>query len=241
MSTYEDYWKQLDAPTVASVPLTPKESQYQFLNSNTDKLNLSPDEEYKMGWGPDAMSEDWINQKAKAIQKNINDSSSIAVLRKGMEQAATPSPVADAAQAAAKTGNGVDGVSQSGHSGTGAVSGNIFSNMTPAEQAKWYSENPTAGKFSKLAADLFGATSLGGLQKRFQPNFVRDQYAIFEGRDPTIKEGILDARDAMASRGESPQPNNSMSVADQYASYGQGRVPQSPASDDSNDNGSYST
>lgn len=199
MSTFEDFWNQLE-PVPATAPLSHKEAQFQLLDNNTDKLNLSPDEEYRMGWGPDAMSEDWINQKAKAIQKNINDSSSIAVLRKGMEQAATPSPVADAAQAAAKTGNSVDGVSQSGSHRFDGQDRTQWSAMTPAEQAKWYSENPTMAKITQLGQDAFGMTGIGKLQAKLVPDFVANQRAVARGVDPAIDNGVTDARDAMVKR-----------------------------------------
>jgi len=61
-----------------------KADLYNYLNTNRDKLNLTPEEEYKFNWGSEAVSDDWITQKAKSIQQEIEDSNSTAILRRGL-------------------------------------------------------------------------------------------------------------------------------------------------------------
>ncbi len=61
-----------------------KADLYNYLNTNRDRLNLTPEEEYKFNWGSEAVSDDWITQKAKSIQQEIEDSNSTAILRRGL-------------------------------------------------------------------------------------------------------------------------------------------------------------
>lgn len=180
MSTFENFWNQLDAP-VEAPPLSRKEAQYRMLDSNKDKLNLSPDEEYKMGWGADALTEDWIANKAKDIQKNIDESSSVAVLRKGAEkraqdEAAADGPMAKAASAlsgvAARPGG--NGGPQTDHNPSWTALGDVG-------QANYYANNPTMAAITQLGQAGFGLTNLGKLQAKYAPDFVRQQEAIARG------------------------------------------------------------
>lgn len=180
MSTFENFWNQLDAPAAPTEPLSRKESQFQLLDKNTDKLNLSPDEEYKMGWGADALPEDWIDKKAKEIQKNIDESSSVAVLRKGAEQRAQ----AEAADGPmAKAASALTGVAAStgGNGGPRTDHNPNWTSMSDADKAGYYADNPTMSKITQLGQAGFGLTNLGKLQAKYAPDFVRQQEAIARG------------------------------------------------------------
>ncbi len=180
MSTFENFWNQLDAP-VEAPPLSRKEAQYRLLDSNKDKLNLSPDEEYKMGWGADALPEDWIANKAKDIQKNIDESSSVAVLRKGAEKRAQDEAAADGPMA--KAASALSGVAarQGGNGGPQTDHNPSWTALGDVGQANYYANNPAMAAITQLGQAGFGLTNLGKLQAKYAPDFVRQQEAIARG------------------------------------------------------------
>jgi hypothetical protein len=80
MSEYTDFWKSLDLPADQS----PKNKDYSLVAENADKLALTDAEQYSLGWGPDALPEDWVKQRAKEINDQIQAAESTAILRRGL-------------------------------------------------------------------------------------------------------------------------------------------------------------
>ena len=66
------------------------------------------------------------------------------------------------------------------------VGPNPFSQMTPAEQAAYYAENPTMGAVTQLGQQAFGLTSLGMAQKAIDPIGVAQAQTIAQGINPTL-------------------------------------------------------
>lgn len=87
MSTYTDAWSSMDLPTDQS----PKTRAYGIVADNIDRLNLSDADRYRMGWGPDAVPEEWVMAKAKEITDQINGADSTAILKRGLD-AKPPTP-----------------------------------------------------------------------------------------------------------------------------------------------------
>ena len=141
LAEFNDGWRQATLPeTTTAKPLkVGKEVDYQTVLDNMGKLNLTPDEQYKMEWGPDAISEEWLKGKAQAIQKEVENSGSIAVLRKGLEQSAADAVKATdvatakpgtigAVSAGGNDGNGGNGGDSTGTSNGGGSLGSSSSN-----------------------------------------------------------------------------------------------------------------
>ena len=61
-----------------------------------------------------------------------------------------------------------------------------FSQMTPAEQAAYYAENPTMAAVTQLGQNVFGLTSLGMAQKAMDPIGVAQAQTIAQGINPTL-------------------------------------------------------
>jgi hypothetical protein len=59
-----------------------------------------------------------------------------------------------------------------------------WSNMTNAEKAAYYAENPTMAAITQFGQKAFGMTGLGQLQARTNPGFVSDQSLMTMGVDP---------------------------------------------------------
>jgi hypothetical protein len=97
MSEYTDFWKSLDLPADQS----PKTRDFNTVASNTDKLSLTDAEQYSLGWGPDALPEDWVKQRAKEINDQIQAAESTAILRRGLNTKGKTQEEIDA-EAAAK-------------------------------------------------------------------------------------------------------------------------------------------
>lgn len=79
MSEYTDFWKSLDLPADQS----PKTQAFNTVASNADRLSLTDAEQYSLGWGPDALPEDWVKARAKEINDQIQAAESTAILRRG--------------------------------------------------------------------------------------------------------------------------------------------------------------
>jgi hypothetical protein len=77
-------------------------------------------------------------------------------------------------------------MNQSGGGGDGYTDPNPgWTNMSDAEKAAYYAENPTMGSITRAGQTVFGYTPLGLLQSTFAPDFVADQRTIASGYDPT--------------------------------------------------------
>jgi len=61
-----------------------KEATFKFVQNNTDKLKMTPEEEYNFNWGPGAVSSSWLDSKAKEITADIQKSNSTEILRRGL-------------------------------------------------------------------------------------------------------------------------------------------------------------
>lgn len=58
---------------------------------------------------------------------------------------------------------------------------NAWGNLTPLEQAQFYSMHPTMAAITQTGQNLFGLTTLGQLQKAMVPEFVQQQKDIANG------------------------------------------------------------
>jgi hypothetical protein len=65
-----------------------------------------------------------------------------------------------------------------------------WTNMTDAEKANYYANNPTMASITQTLQNLWGNTSLGMLQNKLVPDFVANQRAIAMGVTPN-PEGTL--------------------------------------------------
>jgi hypothetical protein len=59
---------------------------------------------------------------------------------------------------------------------------NSWGNLTPLEQAQFYSMNPGYAKASGFLQDAFGRTALGAIQNYFVPGYVQQQKDIVSGK-----------------------------------------------------------
>ena len=69
-------------------------------------------------------------------------------------------------------------------SGGNGMEPSAWSQMSPAEQAAYYNQNPTMAAITQAGQKAFGYTKLGALQDYFAPDFVRDQEMIAMGLNP---------------------------------------------------------
>lgn len=97
MSEYTDFWKSLDLPADQSQ----KAKDINLVSGNADKLSLTDDEQYRLGWGDEAIPEDWVKARAKEINDQINGADSTAILKRGLDKAPKTQEELDA-EAAAK-------------------------------------------------------------------------------------------------------------------------------------------
>jgi hypothetical protein len=217
-------------------PLVDKPSWFRYLNDNANQASLTPDEQYKLGWGPDALSESWINTRGKAIRDEIDASASTAVLRRRAAAGIGAAPQADAQGAAAAgaagaepAGRDTDRGGSSGESGSGSDStkGAPGHEASSAWGANKYGvdvgfDGKSAAKGLAVGGLLggglggfLGGTSLDPLG-RFAYNKLVDQ----EKRD-IASAGNPSAGSSFA--GSPASVNAGMSMAEQYGSYGAGR------------------
>jgi len=97
------------------------------------------------------------------------------------------------ARAIRQLGFGGDSQSGSGSSGSDPTS-NPFGDLTPAERAAYYTENPNMGTITQLGQKALGFTSLGALSKAMNPGFFSNEGLISMGVNPdayqAAKEGF---------------------------------------------------
>jgi len=67
---------------------------------------------------------------------------------------------------------------------------NAWANLSDAQKANYYANNPTMAKFVQGAQKLFGYTTLGGVQKFLSPEFVENQGLIARGITPNATSEI---------------------------------------------------
>jgi hypothetical protein len=65
-----------------------------------------------------------------------------------------------------------------------------WGNLSDAQKANYYANNPTMAKFVQGGQKLFGYTTLGGLQKFLDPEFVQNQELIARGITPNATSEI---------------------------------------------------
>jgi hypothetical protein len=226
MSTFLDEYKALD-----TVPQQ-KEQSYRFLTANRDKLNLTPEEEYKFNWGNEAVSEDWINQKAKDIQAQIEGASSTAILRRGLGKEETTDKV-DAPVAAATKAAGVSGGDGNGGGNYGGYNGSPGS--SPASESK-YGYTGTLGfdsdaaktgtAFGSIAGPAAGklAGLVSGLVKGYTSAATQDGWmdaAISAADDAgAMTDATKTDADALGELGAMADADAAQAAADAGASYG---------------------
>ena len=182
MSQYSDAWAGLDTPP----ELTEKTQRYNFLNRHVDKLDLTPDEQYKMGWGADAHSEDWIKAKSDELLKTIQNSKSTEILKNGFKGEAAAAP---AAAATASNGSGQATTKSSDGSRDIRDPNPEWTAKTDEEKAAWYSEHPNYAAVTQAGQGIFGMTKLGALQNKFFPEEVQRHKDIASGVNPNRGNG----------------------------------------------------
>lgn len=188
MSTYEDTWKSLgDTNEAASGD---KESDHKVVATLATDKDLTPDEQYSVAWGPEAVSTDWIKDKAAKLTEKINKAQSTEVLRNGYKRTNSSATSGDAEKAAAvATSSQAASTSKApaastGQSHSASISSRETSDwdgMSDSEKAAWYAEHPNYSALTQLGQDAFGLTSYGKMQ---DPNFVARQKLIAQGIDP---------------------------------------------------------
>jgi hypothetical protein len=96
-------------------------------------------------------------------------------------------------------GGGSGGMGGGGGDSGGGSGGfsNPFSDLTQAQQAAYYAENPNMASVTRGLQGLFGLTSLGALQNYFNPGFVSEQGLIAMGVDPATYQN---ARESFRAR-----------------------------------------
>ena len=67
---------------------------------------------------------------------------------------------------------------------------NAWRNLSDAQKANYYANNPTMAKFVRAGQKLFGYTTLGGVQKFLDPKFVENQELIARGITPNATSEI---------------------------------------------------
>jgi hypothetical protein len=82
-------------------------------------------------------------------------------------------------------------------SGGDEMEPSAWSQMSPAEQAAYYNENPTMAAITRAGQTAFSFTPPGLLQSTFAPDFVADQRTIASGYDPTNSDPF--SADSVAS------------------------------------------
>jgi hypothetical protein len=97
MSEYTDFWKALDLPSDQS----PKAQAFNTVAANADQDSLTPEQQYSMAWGQEAVPEDWVKARAKEINDQINGAESTGVLKRTNGRPLTQAEK-DAAAAAAE-------------------------------------------------------------------------------------------------------------------------------------------
>ena len=65
-----------------------------------------------------------------------------------------------------------------------------WGNLNDAQKANYYANNPGMAKFVQGGQKLFGYTTLGGVQKFLDPEFVQNQELIARGINPTATSEI---------------------------------------------------
>jgi hypothetical protein len=91
-------------------------------------------------------------------------------------------PLAETSASAARRVAGLLGGGSGG--GDSAQQASSWSQMSPAQQAAYYSENPRMAAVTQALQNAFGRTAYGRAQNAMVPGFVRDQQLIAQGIDP---------------------------------------------------------
>jgi hypothetical protein len=90
-------------------------------------------------------------------------------------------------------GGGMGGSMGGSGGGSGGGFTNQFSDLTPAQQAAYYAENPTMAGITRAGQGLLGYTGLGMLQNYFNPGFVNEQGLIAMGVDPAAYQAAKES------------------------------------------------
>lgn len=125
-----------------------------------------------------------------------------------------------------------------------------YDRTTPEERAAYFAANPTEAAISAAGMDLWGMFSpygLAQLQEKMSPGMAAGYRQETTGISPNSLKNMIDQYsmynnpDATSGGlfGGIPSPNETMSVADQYASYGAGREAATPDSVAPDSDGGY--
>jgi len=173
MSDYTDFWKSLDLP----VDQSPKTQAFNTVAANADKLGLTDAEQYSLGWGVDAVPEDWVKARAKEINDEIQGAKSTAILRGDKTLAEmTPEEAAEEIEkvqtelgiGSSGGGSGNGGVNTSSSSPDNSIASNdaISAAFAINDNAKLISAvtNPLVGALAKYGSGAFldnASTNMG--------------------------------------------------------------------------------
>ena len=226
MSTYNDSWNEFSLPPGQSQ----KARGHQYLSENIGKMSLTPQEDYSMAWGPDALSEDWIKQRAQAIQSKIENDTSTSILRgtpmapSQKAEVKAEDPLAKAAAAGVATQSSG---SSGGHSTDGDFKATDDSMPTfghdKAMQAAAIAGAKDFAKFGSVLGPMLGGGI--GLYKGYQA--YKDSLEASQKRQmPAITAPIYDQTDTDSRRTASEEAaateafeNSQAPTADQVQAY----------------------
>lgn len=94
-----------------------------------------------------------------------------------------------------------------------------WTNMTDAEKANYYANNPTMASITQTLQNLWGNTSLGMLQNKFDPEGVANQRAIAMGVTPN-PQGTLAGVPIVNQVVDPMQAAQAAAIAREYESRG---------------------
>lgn len=123
MSEYNDTWSALDTPAAQSDKL----KHYNLIMDHLDELNLTDGEKYALGWGHEAVPEDWAKQQAQAIQDRINGMESLNIVKNSRKAAADPAAKEESSDDKSSSSTSSGGSSSGGGGGDGNSTGSTQS------------------------------------------------------------------------------------------------------------------
>jgi len=98
---------------------------------------------------------------------------------------------------------------------------NGFQDLTPAQQAAFFAENPAFSAISQLGQQVVGKTSLGMAQAALFPDFVDQQGLIALGQNPDVVDpSSINAINGLDAQSDAATANAAADAASPYAAGG---------------------
>ncbi len=247
-TSYLDEYQALDAQPYQKAKL------YRYLNDNIDQLQMTPEESYKFNWGADALSTDWITKKAGEIQKNVEESNSANILRRGLgkpkettddkkEDDKTDATSTDPAKLLESNGSGGDGNTTSPSSNPSnedsaqSIGGYSSLSMTQQEGLK----GAAVGALKGILGGPIGmiAGGINGYSNAAASQTAREAAATEARQMSTMMDRAQSQREADAEAQQ--QANFDRSIRDMEAGYGRDSGSQASSSSGTNSSDGHNT